>query len=335
MLKIHAAKFSEEPSFVPVPEAQQHAFVCSQFEEPSFHFYWHYHREIELAFVRRGSGLRYIGRSVEPCGPGDLVLVGSNLPHTWGSLSRHPSVARWSVIWLSPDRWGKEFWGMPEVKSLRKLLADAACGIQFTGNEVKKIGDLMESMAHLPPPSFGSLGALFKIFQLLLSANRRLLNSNPTSLGGLRGDRRLQHVLSLIDQSSDEKLSQSQVSREIKMAPAVFSRWFKLHMGRTFQHYVNEVRIARVCARLADTNESITTIAFASGFQNLANFNRRFLEITRFTPKEFRNKTRLLLDNRPSSMTVRNGPNDVIEIDNPLKGREPGPGSPPKGGKSS
>jgi transcriptional regulator GlxA family with amidase domain len=144
----------------------------------------------------------------------------------------------------------------------------------------------------------------------------------------------LQHVLSLIDKSSDEKLSQSQVSREIKMAPAVFSRWFKLHMGRSFQHYVNEVRIARVCARLADTNESITTIAFASGFQNLANFNRRFLEITRFTPKEFRNKTRLMLDNRPSSITVRNGPNDVIEIDNPLKSRESASGFPPRGGKS-
>lgn len=319
MLKIHAAKFSEKPSFVPVPEAQQHAFVCSQFQEPSFHFYWHYHREIELAFVRRGSGLRYIGRSVEPCGPGDLVLLGSNLPHTWGSLSRQPYDTRWSVIWLSPDRWGKEFWGMPEVKNLRKLFADAARGIQFTGNEVKKVGDLMESMADLPPLSFDSLGALFKIFRLLLSANRRVLNASPAPLGGLRGDQRLQLVLSLIDKLSDDKLSQSHVSKEVKMSPAVFSRWFKLHMGRTFQHYVNEVRIARVCARLADSNENITSIAFASGFQNLANFNRRFLEVTHLTPKEFRNKTRLMLKNRPGSITVRNGANDLIEIGNPPK----------------
>jgi AraC-like DNA-binding protein len=319
MLKIQAAKFSEEPSFVPLPEAQQHAFVCSQFQEPRFHFYWHYHRELELVFVRRGAGLRYVGRSVEPCGPGELVLLGSNLPHTWGSLSRQPYDTRWTVIWLSPDRWGKEFWAMPEVKSLRKLFAEAARGIQFTGNKVKKVGDLMEGMADLPPLSFDSLGALIKIFQLLLSADRRLLNSSATPPGGLRGDQRLQHVLSLIDKSSDDAVSQSYVSKEVKMSPAVFSRWFKLHMGRTFQHYVNEVRIARVCARLADTNENITSIAFASGFQNLSNFNRRFLEITHLTPKEFRNKTRLMLKNRPDSMTIRNGANDVIAIDNSLK----------------
>ncbi len=43
------------------------------------------------------------------------------------------------------------------------------------------------------------------------------------------------------------------------MSAATFSRWFKQHVGRTFQRYVNEVRVARVCANLAYREENIIT----------------------------------------------------------------------------
>ena len=43
--------------------------------------FWHYHPEIELVYISSGSGKRQIGSHVSYYRQGDLILIGSNLPH--------------------------------------------------------------------------------------------------------------------------------------------------------------------------------------------------------------------------------------------------------------
>ncbi len=58
--------------------------------------------------------------------------------------------------------------------------------------------------------------------------------------------------------------------------------------GNNFTDFVNRVRINRACQLLAETHRRIGEIAAETGFNNLANFNRRFLELKGMTPTEFR-----------------------------------------------
>lgn len=291
------------PAFVPVPEACEHAFAFSQFVEKTFHFRWHYHREVELVWIRKGKGLRHVGHSLEAFGDGDLVMVGSNLPHTWCSGADQCGDAEWSVIQFLPERWGGSFWQMAEATSLQKLLKRAECGLRFTGKETKKIGDLMESIGDLQPYSFKALSVFVEICSRLLDVEHELLDVASIGASGFCSDQRLHRVLNLIEERLHDRLSQADLAGEVDMPSAAFSRWFKQHMGRTFQRYVNEVRVARVCAHLAQREENnITEVAMNCGYHNLANFNRRFREIRGVTPKSFRTQARLLQMNRSNRL---------------------------------
>ena len=300
---IFSGKRHEPPAFVPVPEACEHAFAYSRFIEKSFHIRWHYHREVELVWIRKGKGLRHVGHSLEPFTDGDLVMVGPNLPHTWCSAADQCGDADWSVIQFLPERWGGSFWQMAEAASLQKLLKRAEGGLRFTGKETKKIGELIESIGELQPYSFKGLSAFVEVCSRLLDLEQHVLNVGSIGGSSFCSDQRLQRVLALIDLRLHDRLSQAELADEVDMPSAAFSRWFKQHMGRTFQRYVNEVRVARVCAHLAQREEeNITEVAMNCGYHNLANFNRRFREIRGITPKSFRTQARLLQLNRPNRL---------------------------------
>jgi AraC-like DNA-binding protein len=295
MRTIADTAFIRPPNKVPLIEAHTHAFMVSRYREPTFHFNWHYHSsEVELTWIRQGSGLRYVGRSVEPFKTGDLVLLGNKLPHTWGSATDQQDHSDWTVIQFECKRWGDDFWKMPELRELRALLDQAQSGIQFIGPRVQHIGELMEKLATRRPYSLEGLALFIDIFHLLSITPARCLNAGPVQAGSAQPDPRLQQVLALVDELGGDHLLQAEVAARVKMGSAVFCRWFKQRMGRNFQRYLNEVRVARVCAHLADGNGSITSVAMDCGFNSMANFNRRFREITGLTPRDFRAKTRAI-----------------------------------------
>ncbi len=89
------------------------------------------------------------------------------------------------------------------------------------------------------------------------------------------------------DQFTDE-IRQPEAARRASLSPAAFSRYFHKHMGKTFEAYVNEVRIGHVCRVLLESNMTIAEAAYAVGYNNLANFNRRFRSISGRTPSKFR-----------------------------------------------
>jgi len=72
------------------------------------------------------------------------------------------------------------------------------------------------------------------------------------------------------------------------MGESAFSRFFSKSTGLTFTNYVNRLRVNRACQLLMERDSYVSSVCYAVGFNNVANFNRRFLEVKGMTPTQFR-----------------------------------------------
>ena len=77
------------------------------------------------------------------------------------------------------------------------------------------------------------------------------------------------------------------------MDSSQFSRCFKKLSGNTFTEFINRLRINRSCQLLTETDKYISTICYEVGYNNVANFNRRFVEIKQMTPSKYRKRSKV------------------------------------------
>src|SRR5213592_865778 len=106
---------------------QNEAFQIMKVEEPYFFPARHFHPEFEIMLILEGSGMRFVGDSMERFQAGDLVLLGSGIPHLFRSDQDYYQKgsglrSRAVVVYFKEDFLGESFWKLAQVNSIKKLL---------------------------------------------------------------------------------------------------------------------------------------------------------------------------------------------------------------------
>lgn len=117
----------------------------------------------------------------------------------------------------------------------------------------------------------------------------RLLSSDPTidlAAGAARAT--INTIVEYVNENYSEEMPLAAVSAHVNMSESRFSHFFRKATDSTFTDFVNRVRIHKACELLMNSETQISSICYAVGFNNLANFNRRFREVKGTTPSEFR-----------------------------------------------
>jgi AraC-like DNA-binding protein len=264
------------------------SFICRRRTDPRFGFYWHVHPEIELTLIVRSRGRRFVGDSIEPYEDGDLVLLGPNLPHTWDSDPRRKGPHDAVFCQFSESFLGPEFLRAPEMAAARRLLARAAQGLRFAGRTQRAVVRRMDGMERLQ--GLSRLAALLDVLHLLAASREvRPLSSRKFAPSARQGDvDRIDRVCRFLNERCTGKITLAEAAAEAHLSIPAFSRFFRRRTGRTLVAYLNELRTGLACRELIEGDRSISDIAFDSGFNNLSNFNRKFLELKRMSPREFR-----------------------------------------------
>lgn len=277
-----------QATFERVPHPADASFLVKRRNDRKFEFWWHFHPEMELNFIERSQGRRLVGDAIEDYDDGDLVLLGSGLPHTWyseerGGKQKHQSV----VVQFLPEFLGREFFSRSELTGITRLFQAAHRGLQFTGSVQESVGRQMRELPRLD--GLRRLLSLLAILDELAQAKARPLAS-AGYVPGLDEScvHRVNDVLAFIAGHYTEPITQRQAAQVAHLSPSAFSRFFHRAIGKTFKRHVNELRVGKACRMLIESDRAITEIALASGFANLANFNRRFLEQKGVSPRAFR-----------------------------------------------
>ena len=265
------------------------SFTWEAFDLPAFPYRWHFHAAFELTLITAGEGRRFVGDSIEWFEPGDLVLLGPHLPHTWHSEPGRGRRSRAVVIRFEADCLGREFFERGELARVRALLERARRGLAFGGSPAgREVAVAVERGCGAQP--FAQVVALLEALQALATRGRgRELSSAAYASAARAVDaRRIDRACRHIMQHLASPLRLADVAAVAGLSPEGFSRFFRRMTGRTFVAWVHEVRIGHACRLLAATEAPVLEVALASGFDNLSNFNRVFRRQRSCTPREFR-----------------------------------------------
>lgn len=284
---------------------QAESFVCRrcrtnyQISHEAFDSSLHFHPEIEVILIENSRGTRYVADSIEPYAPGDLVLIGSNVPHVFvrdpkaGATAAEPDTSL--VLHFRPDFMGPEFFDRPEMLELRQLLAEARHGLHYgprtaqwikprlnkllTLHGARRVAELLEVLAHLAHAKGRPLGS--GAFQKKID---------------MKDHERLARVLTYLSENFNREVTLASAAKVAALGPTSFSRWFKHATSKSFVECVTELRLGHAYRLLTETGKNVTEIAYDCGFNSVSHFIHRFQQLRGMSPNEFRRHARVALE---------------------------------------
>ncbi|MVM41377.1 helix-turn-helix domain-containing protein [Spirosoma sp. HMF3257] len=269
------------------------SFTVKELVEPHFDPNWHFHPHYQLFLVEEGTGTRFIGDSIKPFVPGDLVFLGPNLPHLWRSDQAYFSkqsklITKGIVVYFTGDFLGTAFFEQQEMAPLRQLLGHARQGLEWTGPTRNRTAAALRHLT-TQPITFDRILSLLTLLNDLSHATdyQYLTSAGYTNTVKPTETDRMQLVHDYVLGHFPDDLSLDKVADLAGMTSPAFCRYFKARANKTFSEFVSEVRIGHACKLLMNGKLSITQISFESGFRTLSNFNRQFKDITGQTPSTY------------------------------------------------
>lgn len=262
---------------------------------PHFLKVWHHHTALELVVIKKSTGTLFIGDAIEDFKPGDVVLIGKNLPHMWLNDESYFAedsdlTAEAIAIHFKEDFLGASFFESTALNQIKKMLDKTQLGIKFR-HVSDQIYFRFENL--LNQTGFDRLINFLQILQDLSDTDcETLVSSGFTSTFSATNDMVLDSTYDFIYKNFNRPISASDVAEAIHMNASAFSRYFKKIHHKTFTCYLNELRIGYACKLLLENKLSITAICYDCGYNNVSNFNRQFKKIKGMSPSGFVKKHR-------------------------------------------
>lgn len=280
-----------KPHFHKVPIASRTSFSIRHDKDSGFGTVWHYHPELELHYLIKGTGVRFIGDNISNFSDGELILLGENLPHTWrveeGSSNTAVEVI---IVHFLPNCLGSELLQLPEAYQIPKLYEKARRGLLIKGKAKEGIIPLMKAAVNAQ--NLDRLIALLSILKILAEATdlETIASAHAFYKSNDSETLRLNKIYAYTLSNYRNDISLQDVASIANLGITSFCRYFKLMTKKTYNDFLVEIRISQACRFLIEDKLATEVICFECGFNNVSNFYRHFKKVTDMTPLEYKRK---------------------------------------------
>ncbi|HLP38177.1 AraC family transcriptional regulator [Lacibacter sp.] len=282
-----------KPQLLKVQTRADYSFSVREDIYPYFYDKWHYHQEYELIYIEKGFGTQFIGDSIKPFKEGDVLLVGSNLPHYWRCddvyfQDSSNLTVKAIVVHFKEDFWGRDFLNLPENLLVKEMLETSKRGLHVTGKTGAEVAEILKNIldAEGSEKIILLLKALFSIAKNT-THNQVLSSSGFTPLFDIKESERLNRIYTFTYNNFRRKISLNEVAGQACMSTHSFCRYFKTHTHKTYSEFLQDVRIGYACKLLIENKLSLAQVCYNSGFNNFTNFYKYFKLITGKTPQQY------------------------------------------------
>jgi AraC-like DNA-binding protein len=280
------------PQLLKVSKEPRHSFSVRQDLVPCINNRWHYHSEVELIHFKKGNGTQFIGDSIKEFKSGDVVLVGSKLPHYWrfndfyfeGDSTRTVDVR---VAHFNENFWGEQFLQLPENVAIKTLLERAKRGIQICGNTRAEVAELLEIL--LEKDGVHRIVLLVEALRLIADCKDLVTLSSIGFKQDCFGtdDDRINVIYDYSLKNFRRAIQLDEIAHVANISPNSFCRYFKSRTRKTYSQFLIEVRVGHACKLLIENNISIKQLCYESGFNNFTSFHKYFKMITGKSPLNY------------------------------------------------
>jgi AraC-like DNA-binding protein len=279
-------------SFESLQLLKGNSFLVRRFNEKSFSAPYHFHPELELTLILKGEGTRFAGSSMAPFAEGDLVLLGSNLPHCWKSENIKAGINASSlVIQFTYDFLGAGFLSKTEMQGIEQLLQRSRCGIRFFDQAASHTKESLLLLEKEQDPFLKLLLFLKILHYLSLSKQFQVLNKADAVVAHSSSEqKRINNIVAYIVENFRSEIVLHEVAAIAGMSPTSFCKYYKRMTRKTFFEYVLEYRVNYATQQLVDTDKPVAHIGFESGFGDVSHFYKTFKSKKKLSPLQYRKK---------------------------------------------
>jgi AraC-like DNA-binding protein len=275
-----------KPLIQKLPLAGGSSFVARTYRTPYFETPWHQHVEYELLLTNGSTGPAFIGDFVGEYRPGEVYLLGPNLPH-WFRKKEDRMVGSAIVVHFREDFWGSSFLALPEMQAVRQLLQTSIRGIRLKGALNERVAALLREVE-----TRQGLSQLRQLLACLDEMSQReeydLLATSLQPYPARPDGEKINQVLEYTLTHYKRKITVAEVAHLVSLSESAFSHYFKRATKKRYTDFVNEIRVGHACRLLAETPLSVLEVCYESGFHNWANFSKQFKAIKHRSPSQYR-----------------------------------------------
>ena len=252
---------------------------------------WHWHRPVELFYMERGT-LEYStpnGTWIFPAGSGGLV--NSNVLHSSKVVPSGEETIQLLHL-FDPELLAGVQTSRIDAKYIRPLTSAAGIELIPLSNQVPQQAVLLEKIRmafDLDETSWGYEFALrHQLAEIWLGFLDLVRGDLESSFPFNASDGKLKAMMRFIHSHYQEPVSIEDIAQAAHISKRACFRLFQERLHMTPVEYMTGYRLRNARQRLADTDESITQIAYSCGLGSSSYFGKRFRERYGCTPAAYR-----------------------------------------------